>query len=257
MFKIDKAQFGRFVSARRKEKGFTQKELAEKLLISDKAVSKWERGLSLPDITLLIPLAELLELTVTELLEGRIMEPAARMDAGQVEDLVKKALAYPEKLPEKSKEKKKKHWLIFAACILAVFWEWTVYVLVTGSFLALFQNGVGIIQLLSLLFGAHFWIRAKEQLPAYYDENEIHVYQDGLFEMNLPGVCLNNRNWPSILRVGRIWSVLGTTAVPACYLVISLFLPDMWMLGIGPCITLAFSLIGLFLPMYLVCKKQA
>ena len=42
MFELDKKKFGAFVSALRKEKGYTQKEMAQKLLISDKAISKWE-----------------------------------------------------------------------------------------------------------------------------------------------------------------------------------------------------------------------
>ena len=68
MFEIDRTKFGAFVSALRKEKGYTQKELAEKLFISDKAISKWETGVSIPDTSLLIPLADLLGITVTELL---------------------------------------------------------------------------------------------------------------------------------------------------------------------------------------------
>ena len=55
MYEIDNQKFGRFVAALRKEKGYTQKELAEKLFLSNKAISKWERGLSLPDIALLGP----------------------------------------------------------------------------------------------------------------------------------------------------------------------------------------------------------
>lgn len=46
MFELDKQKFGAFVAARRKEKGLTQKELAQQLFLSDKAVSKWERGVS-------------------------------------------------------------------------------------------------------------------------------------------------------------------------------------------------------------------
>ena len=47
MFRIDNQKFGAFVAELRREKGMTQKELAERLFVSDKAVSKWERGLSL------------------------------------------------------------------------------------------------------------------------------------------------------------------------------------------------------------------
>ena len=55
---IDKEQFGRFVAALRKERGLTQKELAQQLYLSDKAISKWETGGSMPDIAVLTPLAE-------------------------------------------------------------------------------------------------------------------------------------------------------------------------------------------------------
>ena len=58
----------------RKEKGFTQQDLANKLHITDKAVSKWERGLSLMDISLLKPLSEILDVSVSELLNGQRME---------------------------------------------------------------------------------------------------------------------------------------------------------------------------------------
>lgn len=267
MFEIDKANFGRFLSAQRKENGFTQKELAQKLFISDKAVSKWERGLSLPDITLLMPLAELLGITVTELLEGRLIDSSAELDAAQIESLVKKALVYPEKLPEKTQKLKRKHRLVFGLCTLVVFSEWAVLLAACGSFSLLVQNdifqGASIVQVLSLCFGAHFWLQAKEQLPSYYDENKISGYQCGMFELNLPGICLNNRNWRHILRVGRIWSVLGATAFPFChfilYFVIRTVAPDQWIwhLVLNLCLPLFFCLDGLLLPMYYVGRKYA
>ena len=46
MFEMDKGAFGQFLAQRRKEQGLTQKQLAEKLYVTDKAVSKWERGVS-------------------------------------------------------------------------------------------------------------------------------------------------------------------------------------------------------------------
>lgn len=80
---LDKQKFGAFVAALRKEQNLTQKELAARLYTSDKAVSKWETGTCLPDVSLLMPLAEVLGVTVTELLRGeRIAQdlPPAEVD---------------------------------------------------------------------------------------------------------------------------------------------------------------------------------
>ena len=64
---MDKIQLGAFIAENRKALGMTQKELAARLHVTDKAVSKWERGLSYPDVTLLEPLAEVFGLSLTEL----------------------------------------------------------------------------------------------------------------------------------------------------------------------------------------------
>lgn len=67
---MNNVKIGAFIAQLRKAKNMTQKDLAEKLNITDKAVSKWERGISLPDITILPGLSDILEITVTELLNG-------------------------------------------------------------------------------------------------------------------------------------------------------------------------------------------
>lgn len=61
---LDKELFGAFIAENRKRQGLTQQHLAGRLHITDKAVSKWERGLSYPDVTLLQPLAAALGLRV-------------------------------------------------------------------------------------------------------------------------------------------------------------------------------------------------
>ncbi len=58
MYQISNEKFGLFVTELRKKKNLTQKDLAEKLYVSDKTVSKWERGLSMPNVVLLIPIAD-------------------------------------------------------------------------------------------------------------------------------------------------------------------------------------------------------
>ena len=67
---MDQIKIGRFIAERRKLQGLTQAQLAEKLNITDRAVSKWETGRSLPDATLMLALCEILGISVNELLSG-------------------------------------------------------------------------------------------------------------------------------------------------------------------------------------------
>ncbi len=67
---MDQEKIGKFIAACRKEKGFTQASLAEKLGITDRAVSKWETGKSLPDASIMMELCELIGTNVNELLTG-------------------------------------------------------------------------------------------------------------------------------------------------------------------------------------------
>ena len=67
---MDQIKIGRFIADERKRKGYTQKQLSEKLEISDKTISKWERGNGFPEVSLLLPLCNELEITVNELLSG-------------------------------------------------------------------------------------------------------------------------------------------------------------------------------------------
>ncbi len=67
---MDLKKTGNFISSVRKEKGMTQRELAERLQVSDRAVSKWERGAGFPDVSILTKLADELGVSVTELLQG-------------------------------------------------------------------------------------------------------------------------------------------------------------------------------------------
>ena len=70
---MDQRKIGSFIAARRKDNGLTQSQLAEKLGITDKAVSKWETGKSMPDLSLFVPLCDLLQITLNELLSGEFI----------------------------------------------------------------------------------------------------------------------------------------------------------------------------------------
>lgn len=67
---MDQKKIGKFIASCRKENGYTQAALAEKLGITDRAVSKWENGKSMPDASIMSELCELLKINVDELLTG-------------------------------------------------------------------------------------------------------------------------------------------------------------------------------------------
>lgn len=73
---MNQTKIGRFISSMRKEKGLTQRQLADELGISDKTVSKWETGKGLPEVALMLPLCEILNITVYELLCGEKLAEA-------------------------------------------------------------------------------------------------------------------------------------------------------------------------------------
>lgn len=71
---MDNVKIGKFIKFLRKEKGLTQTELADKLSLSDKTISKWETGNGLPDVSLMIPLCDILGVSVNELLSGERLD---------------------------------------------------------------------------------------------------------------------------------------------------------------------------------------
>ena len=70
---MNQTKIGKFIADCRKQKNLTQMQLAEKLNITDKAISKWERGLSLPDSSIMLELCDILGITVNDLLSGEVI----------------------------------------------------------------------------------------------------------------------------------------------------------------------------------------
>lgn len=93
---MDTNATGRFIAELRKQKGYTQKELAEKLMVTDKAISRWETGKGLPDTSLLKPLGDILGVSVSELLSGRIIEEADMKD--QTDKIILESLNYSKRM---------------------------------------------------------------------------------------------------------------------------------------------------------------
>lgn len=124
---MNKQQFGIFVAENRKAAGLTQKDLAERLHVTDKAVSKWERALSYPDVTLLEPLAEALGLGVEELMACR------RTEEKKEEEPVMALLEISRENMEK--ERRRNVWRV-ALAMLGMLAATLVVVWYTGSYVS-------------------------------------------------------------------------------------------------------------------------
>ncbi len=117
MYRGDMANF---IRNNRKQKGLTQKQLAEKLNVTDKAVSKWERGLGSPDISILLELADALDVSVKELLSGKHEEVAGeKVSDESIDTIVKKTIEYAEESESRKKNNVRKISMIVTTIIFA------------------------------------------------------------------------------------------------------------------------------------------
>lgn len=116
---MDRSKIGKFIASRRKEKNMTQKDLAEKLGISINAVSKWERGLSFPDVSLYRNLCCELDITIEELINGEF----GNSEKDKTDAIIKVV---------KSKEKQRKKSNIITSIIIIL----SVLVVISGIFIS-------------------------------------------------------------------------------------------------------------------------
>ncbi len=89
---MDSMKTGQLIAQLRKEKNWTQSDLAEKIGVTDKAVSRWETGRGFPDVALLKPLSDALGVTVNELIVGELVEPDRHQAAA--DETIVQLLAY-------------------------------------------------------------------------------------------------------------------------------------------------------------------
>ncbi len=116
---MEKETLGAFVCELRKEKQMTQKEMAEKLGITDKAISKWERGLSYPDISMLEPIAELLDVSVMEFLQGQRIQKETTLTVQEAQKMVDDSLILSDSEIHRKHIRSKT--VILLGCVLLMF----------------------------------------------------------------------------------------------------------------------------------------
>ena len=225
-------------------------ELAQKLNVTDKAVSKWERGVSLPDTVLLIPLANLLDVSVTELLMCERLPNNDILNPDKVEDIVKTAINYADEAPERAYHVKS-NWIIIYGislliCGISTFLNYTMEKPCMDSLITFV--------LMCAVCGAYFCCFVRTKLSRLYDENSVNVFYDGPIRMHVPGITFNNHNWPHIVQVLRLSFCLNMILIPLLNLMASSIAVVAWK-NIGKYVFLVIILCSILLPIYVVGKK--
>ena len=114
---MNQERIGKFISKLRKDKKLTQEDLAEKQKVSSKSISRWETGKCMPDISLLIPISEILDVSVNELILGEHIKEENMKQ--KTEQTIKETIKYSSK--KIKKEKKKNIWLVtFVLLIISI-----------------------------------------------------------------------------------------------------------------------------------------
>ena len=200
---MDAAKLGQFIVQRRKELGLTQARIAEKLHVTDKAVSRWERGVGLPDIGSLEDLAQVLEVSLVELMRAERME-RAHISHTEAEVLLVEALHLSER-PVTA-------WL--ARGILAVFAVVAVLLLPLLRYGSVAMCNVG-----SILLGLGAWAIPLAQLACVRKDGG----WDHVASFSLAMLSLTLQFFELKVRVNDSdWSALMDT-VPALCMVVVLF----------------------------------
>ena len=134
---MDQIKIGRFIAVRRKRANLTQLQLADRLGITDKAISKWERGITMPDTSIMLELCDILGISVNELLSGEKinMENSSQKNEQLLLDMAKE-------LEKKNKTIWSSMWAIMIVSMAA---------LIAGIFIAAFLIPEGVWQLVTIL----------------------------------------------------------------------------------------------------------
>ncbi len=154
---MDAEKTGRLIRDMRIELGITQKDLAEQIHVSNAAVSKWENGHGFPDISSLEALANVLQLSITELIQGEKIEEEQQKD----DTVVKEIIQLSEKEIKKNEKRQKRIVSFFIGFLFIVGTSFIIYMANTQNKPVLdFTQSTGILVIAPLVLGIVSWVLA-------------------------------------------------------------------------------------------------
>ena len=178
---MDQLKIGKFIAECRKKNGLTQMQLAEKLNITDRAISKWENGKSLPDSSIMLELCEVLGITVNDLLSGEVV---TMNDNKNSEKLLLEMVKEKEKSDERLLTIEIVIGTISAVLSLALVLVSAYAPMVAWLRVVLFSIGIVFLLVIALC------LLKIEQVAGYYECQECHhkyvpSYQNVLWAMHI------------------------------------------------------------------------
>lgn len=163
---MNQEKIGKFIADRRKKNNLTQEQLAEKLNISKNAVSKWERGLNLPDVSIMQDLCKILNITLNELFIGeKILDEKYKeiADNNLLNALENSSFTLKEKINFYKKKWKREHISKMILCFIS----WLVLIIALK-----FQNVQGyIIGTIAGMLSTLFYVVLYNQMMIYVENN--------------------------------------------------------------------------------------
>lgn len=176
---MDQIKIGKFISKCRKSQGFTQMQLAEKLGITDRAVSKWETGKAMPDASIMLELCDTLKITVNDLLSGEVIQME-----NYNEEMENKLVELVKEKEQKDKQLLTLEWVIGILSVLVLLIPCMI-----GSLVPIEQEWVRLVVVLSGTIPAFVGVFVAlkiEQVAGYYECKECgHRYVPTYKAVNL------------------------------------------------------------------------
>lgn len=145
---MDTLKIGEFIKSQRTQLGMTQKELADKIGCTDKAISRWETGKGMPDVSFLIPLSNELNVTLNELLSGERIMPEELIISQEVSEIIEKGDEVLMNVMEESQKTVKRHKKISISLLILFILQMMVF-FVFPNFLSSTQDPIEFIVIIS------------------------------------------------------------------------------------------------------------
>lgn len=193
---MDQVKIGKFISKKRKEKNITQSELAEKLNITDRAVSKWENGNCMPDSGIIPELCKILNITINDLFSGEIV------DMKDNEKKLEQNLLELKKQKEELDRRLLRTEVVMGVATIVIY-----LVLVAIASLAAMKDGIRILILVSstfLVFIVCLLLLRIEQTAGYYECAKCHHKYVPRYSSILWAMHVNRTRYMKCPKCGKV-----------------------------------------------------